>query len=393
MRDFVPFLLLLLLIAVVLRIDFYFTVLYFLAAIWFLSRLWARRARQQVRAGRRFTDRAFVGDEVEVELTVRNDGWLPVPWLEASESLPVQLLAAPFERQAISLGPHESRRFSYRLACRRRGYYPLGPLSVQTGDLLGIERGGLTLGEAQRLTIYPRVVPLRRLGLPTRSPLVALPTRSPLFEDPSRVMGVRDYRRGDSPRRMHWTATARSGRLMVKQYQPAIARETLICLDLNGENYGGRHRDEATELAIVVAASIANHIILRERLPAGLATEAWDPVPGARQQFSLPPRAERAQLMRLLEILARVGVASEASFGALLRRESIGLAWGATLTVITGGESDELLDTLLSLVRRGFTVALVLVGPDPPADGARGGAERLGVPVRRVRHERDLEGW
>ena len=44
--------------------------------------------------------------------------------------------------------------------------------------------------ERQYLTVYPKIVPLQRLGLPTRSPLAVLPSRSPLFEDTSRVMGV-----------------------------------------------------------------------------------------------------------------------------------------------------------------------------------------------------------
>ncbi|NIN74493.1 MAG: DUF58 domain-containing protein, partial [Xanthomonadales bacterium] len=98
---------------------------------------------------------------------------------------------------------------------------------MQTGDLLGIERRSVARAEPSYLTVYPRVVPLQKLGLPTRSPLVALPAGAHLFEDPARVMGVRDYQPGDSPRRIHWTATASAGRLLVKQYQPAIARETL----------------------------------------------------------------------------------------------------------------------------------------------------------------------
>lgn len=390
MRRFVDFLLVLLLIAIVLRVEFFFTVVYFLAAVWILSRLWTRRAPRQLRGGRRFDGRAFTGDEVAVALRVRNEGWLPIPWLELQEAIPVHLLAAPFERQVISLGPREEWRHDYRLACRRRGLYTLGPLTAQTGDLLGIAREGLTLGEPGRLVVYPKVLPLGRLGLPTRSPLAVLPARSPLFEDPSRVIGVRDYRRGDSPRRMHWPATARTGRLMVKQYQPAIARETLLCLDLDEASYERRDRHYASELAIVVAASLANHIIVREGLPAGLATEAWDPLPDGRRAFALPPRAERAHLTRLLEVLARVQLTAAAPLASTLRRASLDLAWGATLTVITGRASAELFGALLALERGGFAPALILVRPAGAPDEAV--APRR-VPVHRVWREEDLEVW
>jgi uncharacterized protein (DUF58 family) len=245
----------------------------------------------------------------------------------------------------------------------------------------------------EHVIVYPQVVPLQQLGLPTRSPQVALPARWHLFEDPTRMMGVRDYQRGDSLRRIHWTATASTGRLLVKQYQPAIARETLICLDLDEADYERRQRYTATELAIVVAASIANHIIIREGLPAGLITEVLDALSEERCQFILPPRSERAHLMSLLEVLARAQVASGTSFVDLLRRESMKLSWGTTLSVITGRESEGLFDTLAYLRRAGFAVALILIQSARPSVELQKQADLLGVPIHRVWRERDLETW
>jgi uncharacterized protein (DUF58 family) len=393
MRKLVPFLLGLFLIAAILRVDFYFTIVYLFFAVYLLSRLWARRTVERLRVQRHFVPRAFLGDRVTVEVTVHNAGWLPVPWLEINETLPIQLTAPPFHRRVISLGPHERRHLQYTLNCRQRGYYPIGPLTMQTGDLLGIERRSLARAEPGHLIVYPRVVPLQRLGLPTRSPLVTLPASSPLFEDPARVMGVRDYQPGDSPRRLHWTATASTGRLLVKQYQPAIARETLICLDMDQGDYERGQRYTATELAIVASASIANHIVVKEGLPVGLATEAWDPVLNDRTRFFLPPRPERTHLMSLLEVLARVRVTSAAAFVDLLRGASVNLSWGATLTVITGHESEALFDTLAYLRRAGFTVALILVQPGRPSPELKRQSDLLRVPIHHVWHERDLETW
>ena len=393
MRRFVPFLLILFAIAAFLRVDFFFTILYLFFGVYLLSRLWARRTVERLEVERRYVSRAFQGERVMVDVMVHNAGWLPVPWLEVHEALPVQLIAPPFHREVVSLGPQERRHLRYRLNCRRRGYYPIGPLTMQTGDLLGIERQSVVRVKPGYLTVYPRVVPLHKLGLPTRSPLVALPAGAHLFEDPARVMGVRDYQPGDSPRRIHWTATASAGRLLVKQYQPAIARETLICLDLDQNSYDRGQRYTATELAIVIAASIASHIVTREDLPVGLTTEARDPMLDDQAHFFLPPRSERAHLMSLLEVLARVQVAPEASFAELLRRARVDLAWGATLTVITGRESEALFDTLLNLRRAGFAVALILVQPGRPSTELRKRSDLLNLPVHRVWRERDLETW
>jgi uncharacterized protein (DUF58 family) len=206
-------------------------------------------------------------------------------------------------------------------------------------------------------------------------------------------MGTRDYLPGDSPRRIHWTATASTGRLLVKQYQPAIARETLICLDLDQDNYERGQRFTATELAIVVAASIASHIAIREDLPVGLATQARDPMRDEKAQFFLPPRSERAHLMSLLEVLARVQVTSSVPIADLLRRASVDLAWGATLVVITGQESEALLDMLVYLRRAGFAMALILVQAGRPSADLRKRSELLKLRIYRVWHERDMETW
>jgi uncharacterized protein (DUF58 family) len=231
-------------------------------------------------------------------------------------------------------------------------------------------------------------------------------------------MGVRDYQRGDSPRRLHWTATAKASalasttRLMVKQYQPAISRETLICLDLVRENYQRRNWLIATERAIVAAASLANHIAVREQLAVGLVTEARDPrraeprSTGSRLpeqegsgivRFSLPPRTGQGHLMGLLEVLACAQVVGESElvqagsgvgFATLLRETAKDLTWGATLAIITGKQRPELLDTIVYLRRAGFAVSLILVEPGrAPADGE---GNRLGVPIYRVWEESEL---
>ncbi|MFN8514976.1 MAG: DUF58 domain-containing protein [Thermomicrobiales bacterium] len=400
MRYFTPFLLLLLLVALLLRIEFIFTIFYLLVAIRAFATLWMRRAVRQLSGERRYVNRAFTGDRVEVRLTVRNGGWLPLLWVEIDELQPLNLRAAPFERRVFGLGSHDTWTTEYSLLCQRRGRYEIGPTILRTGDPLGLARHQLTLGGPEELIIYPRIVPLAQLGLPTRSPLATLPTSSPIFEDTSRLLSIRDYQRGDPPRRVHWRATARTGHLVVKQYQPAIARETMICLDLHDEGYPtARYRHDAVELAIVVAASLANHAIVRERLPVGLTTQPPARVPGTRAtedsepaNLRLPPRHERAHLIRILETLADVELVrgNAHPFAALLRRDWLDLPWGGTVVAITGHVDLALTEALLHLRRGGLAVALILVATTGAA-AEPGWVAPPGVALYTIRSERDLE--
>lgn len=392
MRNLIGIVLVLFVLAVFLRIDFYFSIVYLLAAVYLLGRLWIHAGWRHLSVQRRMVNRAFPDETIPVELVVRNTGRLPIPWVEVQDSLPVELTSPPFYREVVTLGAQQEHRFTYTLACYKRGYYRIGPLSLQTGDLLGVTQPLMMKQAPEYVIVYPRVLPLEKLGLPTHSPLAALPAPATLFEDSTRIIGVRPYQIGDSPRRIHWTSTAKAGKLLVKRYQPAVARETLICLDFAQETYAGRRFYDASELAIVAAASLANHIIIREGLAVGLAMQAVDPLEETTAHFSLPPRRERTHLMNLLEVLARVQPVPNpaTSFLDFLRRETTRLSWGATVIVISGAESESLYETLAYLRSANFAPALILVMPQAPGSDFRQTA--LGkLPVYRVWREAELE--
>ena len=401
MQGLVIYLLILLGVAAVLRVYPYFSVIYLLMLIYLISRLWARRSLTRLQATRRFVDRAFFGDQVDVHLTIHNASLLPVTWVALREFLPGALTPITTVRQVASLEANERWQVTYSLECRKRGVYSIGPMELETGDLLGAQPPRRKEIEPQRLIVYPKVVPLSALGLPTRAPLAALKTPIPIFEDPARVTGVREYQQGDSPRRIHWTATASAGRLLVKQFQPAIARDMHIVVNMRPEDYEDRHTFRAIEMAITTAASLANHVIGREGLAAGLTVEGWDTVQADWRRFSLLPRAERAQLMALLEVLARVQTSPTAqhdplalrkkaptmSFPDILRSESLTLGWGTTLAILTGRETLPLLESVVYLQKMGFAVALILITPER----RRQSSVPRGVSVYRVWEEADLE--
>ncbi|GAC1636461.1 MAG: DUF58 domain-containing protein [Chloroflexota bacterium] len=385
--------LVLLVIAAFFRVDFFFTAVYFLGIVFLLTRLWMSGLANKIYAERRYVPRAFTGDTVAVDLVVSNTSRLPVPWLEINESAAVELVASPLDRHVVILKPHERVSLRYTLHCQRRGLFRIGPLSARYGDLFDLSHQDLKWTGTDSIIVYPKVVPLEKLGLPTRSLLALLPTTSPLLEDSSRVMGVRPYRRGDSRRSIHWRATARMQDLVVKQFQPATSRETHIFLDLDEEGYPARYRYEASERAIVVTASLATHMVIRERLPVGLVTEAIDGVAGTIHRFCLPARTGRAALMNVLAVLARVEPQRSTGLVDLLREQSASLSFGATIVAIVGRRSAALFDMLKHLQGRGFAVALVVCQEHGAAHDQDGLDAPPGLRVHHVRSETDVRLW
>lgn len=387
---FLPFLVVLILLAALLRDNFVFTLLYLFTGATLLARWWSQSALSAVACVRTFPDRVFLGEKIPLRLSLVNQRWLPLVWLRVYDSLPVELGAPHSFQRVLSLGPRGHREFTYELSALRRGYYRIGPLYLYSGDVLGLFQARRREGYVDYLTVYPKILPLPELTLQSHSPLGTLRHRLPLFEDPARAAGKREYVVGDSLRRVDWKATAATGRVQVKHYEPSIDLELALYLNLNSQEYYRRTRIEATELAVVAAASIANWGIER-KVAVGLSTNGVDAADGDGWLGSLAPRKGRGHLMRVLELLARVKAAEVEPFVDLIRREGIHRSWGTTLVLITGQVNDVLFDELFQAGRRGLEVVILLTGLQQRFDVIQQRARRLGFPIRRIHDERDLE--
>lgn len=357
---------LLFLIAVALRSELFFAMLYIVVGLQLVTRLWLHYSVRRLNWRRNAPAAAFPGERLTVQIELNNNGLLPLPWLSLHESLPPALRHPPMIREVLSLGAGEQRVIRYELASQRRGYYRLGPLALRTGDVLGLGEQPLTGQEPDSLTIYPPILPLATLGLPASLPYGTLATSQRLFDDPARPAGVRPYQASDGVRRIDWKTTAHAATPQVRRYQPAIALETLIALAFSREEYGGRFAYDIMERALVAAASIAAQLSA-QRQPVGLCVTGNDPAfPNPAQNGAILPVANgRAHLMSLLGLLGRLESTLKGELLPLVRQASTQLGWGSTVIVITGQRGDELLADLLALRRRGLNVALIITEPSP----------------------------
>ena len=365
---------------------------YVLGGLALVTFVWMRQALLGLRTQRRYPARAFHGQELAAELVVSNQGRWPILWLRVHESLPLSLHVPNFVQRVVSLAPGEKTTIRYRLSCRRRGYYHLGPLSLRTGDFFDLTREREATLPGDTLIVYPRIVPLRHLGLPSQLPFGDLPSQQRIFEDPSRFFGVRDYQPGDSLRQINWKSSARADHLLVKRFQPSIALNTLIMLNLNVDEYSPRSRATAGEMGIVVAASIAAHLV-EKRQSMGLAIVGMDAVTEKVGLQALPPIRGREHLMRLLEALARAEVASTLPFIQVLDQASANLGWGSTVIIVTPGASQHLVQACLQMRQRGFHIALVATDPYTPFSHLREQLDQIGVAAYWVTQEKDMDIW
>ncbi len=407
----------LLAIAFLLRINFIFYIIYVVVGLYLLSLILTPRILRQLRISRIYNDHAFLGEKVTVKIICENLSRLPLPWLEFSESVPPSLRLQQTMRQALSLRGQQQASFEYAVQAGRRGYYRLGPLQLTTGDLFGFTPRKTGSLAPNYLTVYPRIIPLTRLRLPSRLPFGTITSQQRLFEDPSRPGGVRAYRSGDSPRRINWKVSAHTGGLLVKTFEPAISLETAVLLNLHQEDYQRRDRRYYTELAITVASSLAAHLV-DQRQPVGLITNGIDPIQsneeGETLRFddesgrlqldanahtelilpsALPARNGRIHLMKILERLARIEYGETVSLEQWITSATLNLSWGVTIFVITARGEEKTCQAMHRLVKAGYNPFLFVVEPDHYFSQVRERARRLGFRAFNVTKVEDLSQW
>ena len=377
-------------IAALFRMDWVYYLAYVVGGIWLFSHWWVRRSLGHVEIQRELNLFAFAGETVDGKVQLNNLSWLPLPWLHIQETVPFDLLDQQNYRSVVSVPGKAQTVYPYTLRCSKRGYYPIGPLRLNTGDLFGFVDAGWQETQPVHLTVYPRVFALEKLGLPSRSPFGSQASRQRLYEDPTRLAGVRDYTPGDSLRNIHWKATAREDVLQVKKFQPAIALNVTVVLDLNKNAYPISGAVGSSEWAVTVAASVASHIVTIQRQQVGLITNGLDPLAG-RIANPIPARNGRGHLMSILGLLARIQMHEvEPTLADWLPPQLANLDWGSTLVVVTPNVDERALWTLHNAYRRGSNIVALVCAPDPNFKQMQAQGERLGVQLYRSVWEKDL---
>jgi uncharacterized protein (DUF58 family) len=326
------------------------------------SALWANwnvaglELRRRHRARRVQVGDTFV-EQVILEAVGGPGQWWPRLWLELHDGsdFPGHHLDGVW-----SLGPFAHKVWQLSSVCTRRGRFSLGPVWVTSGDPFGIFRVSRKLTEGTTVVVYPRTVPLPRFGrVPGELPGGSVQGVRVQFSTPN-VSSVREYHPGDAFNRIHWPTTARTTRLMVREFELDPTADVWIVLDLDADVHTGSGLESTEEYAVTAAASLARHLLEQGRA-VGLVS----------QTVTLPADRGPRQVERILEVLALVRASSHLTLSALLSAETSRFARSSTLIVVTSSTAEAWARFCQALLGRGVHSSAVLVeaatfGQAPP---------------------------
>jgi uncharacterized protein (DUF58 family) len=352
--------------------------------------VWARRGLRHLEYNRNLaTRRVLWGDSLPVSIEIWNRKRLPLAWVEADDTLRpgLPIVERPIETgdradrllNTWTLGSFERVSRRYHVVAARRGVFEFGPVRLSVSDLFGNEAAHEQREGRDLFLVRPRILPVRERFVRQRWD-GDLRARHGLLENPALFAGVREYRAGDSLRRLHWKATARMGQPLSRRFEPARERDVMIALDIlegGARRFSTAGEDEQLESLCVIAGSIARSLE-RAGTSFGLAAAGFS---GSIRPFAyLAPSEAVGQLGRILDLLARLSSVPSAEFEALLVALVRVLRPGTTILVLSGREPTAFLPALRRLNRSGFPILLVAGGRDAVRHAAI--ARRAGIPAR-----------
>ncbi|MEM6365870.1 MAG: DUF58 domain-containing protein [Planctomycetota bacterium] len=238
--------------------------------------------RTAPRRGQRLDLELAIGSRVEVAIDVTNHGRLPIAWLLAEDLVPAASSGrrGALEVEGARLGvfmlwPGQTKQLRYTIRCRRRGYFQIGPTVLETGDPVGLFRRYRLAARPIYMTVLPQTELVSTYDIGSRRPIGEIRIRDNVMADPTRLRGIRQWQAGDPMRSVHWAATARTGTLHSKVYEPSSIAGATLVLDFHAATNPSRHEPVRTDLAVSAAASIAATLHDAGE-PFGLVTNARD---------------------------------------------------------------------------------------------------------------------
>ncbi|GAA1715943.1 DUF58 domain-containing protein [Isoptericola hypogeus] len=293
--------------------------------------------------------RVVVGDRAVGRLLVRNDSARAM--LPAVMELQVGQGIATFPLPRMRPAAEHEELFA--VPTHRRAVIPIGPVRSVRADPLGMLRRELTWTEPEELYVHPRTLPLSGSSTGLLHDLEGRVTPDISDSDVS-FHALRDYVPGDDRRHIHWKSTARTGQLMVRQFEETRRSRLAVILSTREEDYAD---PEEFELAVSACGSLGLQAI---REDGGLAVL----VPQGRVRGD--------HRTRLLDDLTRLELAPARTSLAEIARVASATVTDASVVVLAVGSRVTPTDLRAAAVRLPVDARLVAMRCVPGSSVSRG---------------------
>jgi len=340
--------------------EFFFFFAYFLlcATAVSLSWLFLTYLTTHLQLSRKMISRTTEGDMLEVAVQIRNVSFLPVFNFVLEDNF--SCMQPNQEKKSFFVGflsLKSSCEIKYDYLCFKRGEYKMGPFVVYFFDPLNLFFFKRTFYVYSGVVVYPQIFKIEKFPPLTRSvlPWFGIETaRSSGDED--EFYGVREYKDGESVKKIHWISSARKNKLIVKQFQLQSFFGTTIIFNLEKAQNLGEGKESVAEYIIKIAASVAHYLTEK-----GVSIELLAHI---GEIVHLPFNKGQEHLENILRVLAVAQAESRISFREAFEEFARYIPNDSSLVAVMSDQDYTDLPRMLSLYGRGVSLIPLIVVSD-----------------------------
>ena len=202
-------------------------------------------------------DYLYAGDTADCTTILKCDLYLPVPYIEIKSEV-FKVAFTEYTAQLISLTAEESQWIKNRIIFHKRGIYNLGKVDLKIRDVFNVLEIRKSFYTKDSVKVYPRIYEIVNLTPGGKDVFRESIDFKGNNEDQFTIKDVREYRQGDSLKKIHWKLSARYGELYVKNSESISGEQTVIFVDLNKKNNDYDAYGVYEEKVVDIAISIIN---------------------------------------------------------------------------------------------------------------------------------------
>jgi uncharacterized protein (DUF58 family) len=315
---------------------------------------------------------AYPGQEVKMIERISNAKLLPVPLLRIESRIDEDLILGRQENLNVRHGTFHSSVFSllpftritrtHFVQCKNRGEYFLESSALTASSLLGFgSERTMDVQTDANLLVYPEIVSLKEMLLPSHNWQGDYVVRRWIMEDPFITSGVRDYNPGDPMKNIQWKATARTGKLQVYRYEYTARQRLMLLLnvDTRPDQWTFTDEPQRVEYGISCAASLAREAV-RNCLEAGFGTNGCRKR-HVKEPVRIPPASGVRHLQELLAAMARMVILRSFTFWTYLEQEVALKPRDTDYLILTAFVSEDMQKQLERLRKMGNAVEIFTI--------------------------------
>lgn len=291
----------------------------------FYSKMWNKNLEASVRFS---TDHAVQGDTIELIEVVANGKRLPLPYINVKfqmdrsfifedESDNAQISDKTYRNDIFSLLMYQRSTRKIPVTCTKRGVYRIHQIELISTGIFMNEVLVVNCLQHELLTVYPTALDTSALQVPFSKVMGNIEKNRYLYEDPFAFRGIRDYDSHDAMNTVNWKASARTGALMVNQYNETMCQE--VCILLNLEPEGMLRYDQLSEASISIAAGLSQ-MFIEHGVQVSLVSNGRDTVSG--EEIVVEPGSGFNHINAVNTALARIDLSQEQTDFAVLMQET-----------------------------------------------------------------------